>query len=133
MIPHGNPEGISQAEWLKFYENGGRLPDLGYGPGHHLGFEEEYEEHHWRKYHANDDPDVKIKHKEDIEHELLHHQQEIEETHDRSSRLKNLLVITGQRSISTILNQNIENNRNSERLVKRNLKTTRKPTLSLAI
>ena len=47
-----------------------------------------YEEHHWRKYHANDDPDVKIKHKEDIEHELLHHQQEIEETHDRSSRLK---------------------------------------------
>ena len=88
LIPHGNPEGISQAEWLKFYENGGRLPDLGYGPGHHLGFEEEYEEHHWRKYHANDDPDVKIKHKEDIEHELLHHQQEIEETHDRSSRLK---------------------------------------------
>ena len=31
-----------------------------------------------------DDPDVLVKHKEDIEHELLHHEHEIEETHDKS-------------------------------------------------
>ncbi|MCP8717776.1 MAG: hypothetical protein M5F18_00570 [Asgard group archaeon] len=88
LIKHSNPDGISQDEWLEFYNNGGKLPDFGYGSGHHLGFEEEYEEHHWNKYHANEDPDVKIKHKEDIEHELLHHKQEIEETHDRSTQLK---------------------------------------------
>ncbi|EMG46374.1 hypothetical protein SBY92_002538 [Candida maltosa Xu316] len=87
-IKHKSPDGITEEEWLEFYKNGGEWPDLGFGSGHHLGFEEEYEEHHWNKYHANDDPDVKIKHKEDIEHELLHHKQEIEETHDRSKELK---------------------------------------------
>ncbi|KAI5958727.1 uncharacterized protein KGF55_005725 [Candida pseudojiufengensis] len=79
---------ISLEEWLSFHDAGKELPDFGFGQGHHLDFESEYEEHHWNKYHAQNDPDTKIKHKEDIEHELLHHKHEIEETHDRSSRLK---------------------------------------------
>lgn len=81
---------ISRDEWVLFHNNGGELPDFGYGQGHHLDFESEYEEHHWNQYHANDDPDTKIKHKEDIEHELLHHKHEIEKTHDRSSELRDV-------------------------------------------
>ncbi|KAI5956205.1 hypothetical protein KGF54_000680 [Candida jiufengensis] len=81
-------ETISLEEWLDFFNKGGELPDFGYGQGHHLDFESEYEEHHWKQYHAENDPDTLIKHKEDIEHELLHHKHEIEETHDRSQRLK---------------------------------------------
>lgn len=75
---------ISIQEFRDFTKNGGLLPDFGYGQGHHLDFESEYEEHHWKEYHMKDDPDVLIKHKEDIEHELLHHEHEIEETHDKS-------------------------------------------------
>ncbi|KAK6465499.1 hypothetical protein DFJ63DRAFT_23698 [Scheffersomyces coipomensis] len=76
---------ISQQEWKVFSNNGGELPDFGYGQGHHFDFELEYEQHHWQKYHAKDDPDVLIKHKEDIEHELLHHEHEIEESHYSAS------------------------------------------------
>ncbi|KAK6197459.1 uncharacterized protein RJT21DRAFT_56962 [Scheffersomyces amazonensis] len=76
---------ISLAEWKQFTNNGGELPDFGYGQGHHFDFELEYEQHHWQKYHAKDDPDVLIKHKEDIEHELLYHEHEIEESHYSTS------------------------------------------------
>ncbi|VVT56230.1 uncharacterized protein SAPINGB_P004905 [Magnusiomyces paraingens] len=68
---------ISQEEWRKFSEEDKKLlPDFGLGPGHHGDYEYEYEVHHWLKYHAKDDPDVKIVHKEDIEHENLYHAQE---------------------------------------------------------
>lgn len=73
---------VSKDEWLLYSNHGGHLPDFGVGPGHHMDFEAEYENHHWNKYHRDQDPDVHIKHKEDIEHELLHHEHEIEETHD---------------------------------------------------
>lgn len=69
---------IDMVEWLDFSANGGEFPDFGLGPGHEYDFEEEYEKHHWLKYHAENDPDVEIMHKEDIEHELLHHFHEIE-------------------------------------------------------
>lgn len=72
---------ITRDEWLLYNQDGGHLPDFGIGPGHHLDFEAEYENHHWNKYHKDNDPDVHIKHKEDIEHEILHHEHEIEETH----------------------------------------------------
>lgn len=65
-------------EWRQFVKNGGELPDFGVGVGHHGDFEYEYEIHHWLDHHAENDPDVKIQHKEDIEHELLHHEHEIE-------------------------------------------------------
>lgn len=69
---------IDMDEWLEYSSNGGEFPDFGLGPGHEYDFEEEYEKHHWLKYHAENDPDVEILHKEDIEHELLHHFHEIE-------------------------------------------------------
>ncbi|KAK6457913.1 uncharacterized protein RJT20DRAFT_125794 [Scheffersomyces xylosifermentans] len=81
LLDTNNDGVISFAEYKQFTQNGGELPDFGYGQGHHLDFESEYEEHHWKKYHMANDPDVLIKHKEDIEHELLHHKHEIEESH----------------------------------------------------
>lgn len=73
---------IDMDEWLEFSEKGGEFPDFGLGPGHEYDFEEEYEKHHWLQYHAKDDPDVEVMHKEDIEHELLHHFHEIEHDHE---------------------------------------------------
>ncbi|GMM31078.1 Ssp120 protein [Martiniozyma asiatica (nom. inval.)] len=69
---------VSLEEWVEFINKGGELPDFGLGPGHEYEFEEEYEKHHWLKYHANGDENIDIVHKEDIEHELLHHFHEIE-------------------------------------------------------
>lgn len=74
---------VSLQEWLDYSDNGGEFPDFGLGPGHEYDFEEEYEKHHWLEFHAKDDPDVKIVHKEDVEHELLHHFHEIE--HDEEN------------------------------------------------
>ena len=78
---------ILQSEYLEFAKAGHKFPDLGVGVGHHSDFELEYEIHHWNKYHKDADPDVKNVHKEDIEHELLHHEHEIEheETVQRGS------------------------------------------------
>lgn len=79
---------VSLAELKAFYRAKGELPDFGYGQGHHLDFESEYEEHHWNKYHALQDPDVLVKHKEDIEHELLHHEHELEQTHGDAPHIR---------------------------------------------
>lgn len=75
---------VSLEEFREFYKKGNKLPDFGYGQGHHLDFESEYEEHHWLEYHQDQDPDVLVKHKEDIEHELLHHEHEIDVSHDEN-------------------------------------------------
>ncbi|CCE66038.1 hypothetical protein TPHA_0O00690 [Tetrapisispora phaffii CBS 4417] len=69
---------IAKEEYLAFAKKGHKFPDLGVGVGHHADFELEYELHHWNKFHRDTDPDVKNVHKEDIEHELLHHFHEIE-------------------------------------------------------
>lgn len=87
MIDSNHDGRISMSEWLDFSTNGGEFPDFGIGPGHEYDFEEEYEKHHWLKYHASEDPDVKIMHKEDVEHELLHHFHEIE--HDDEDQHEN--------------------------------------------
>lgn len=88
MDTNGDGE-VSLEEWQEFAKHS-QLPDFGYGQGHHLDFEGEYEEHHWKKYHSKDDPDVLIKHKEDIEHELLHHEHEIEESHGKDPNVRKL-------------------------------------------
>lgn len=88
LIDKNQDKMIEAQEWIDFISSGKELPDFGYGQGHHLDFESEYEQHHWNKYHKNDDPDVLIKHKEDIEHELLHHEHEIEETHGNSPDIR---------------------------------------------
>lgn len=79
---------VSKDKWIEFVTNGGLLPDFGLGPGHHFDFETEYENHHWTKYHKDNDPDVHVKHKEDIMHELLHHQHEIEESHSNNPGIR---------------------------------------------
>ncbi|CUM65343.1 uncharacterized protein PRCAT00002978001 [Priceomyces carsonii] len=81
---------VSLDEWKAFVASGGELPDFGYGPGHHLDFEAEYEEHHWNEYHRDNDPDVLVKHEEDIEHELLHHDHEVEQSHGHSPEIRKL-------------------------------------------
>lgn len=81
---------VSREEWVLFSQHGGQLPDFGVGPGHHLDFEAEYENHHWNKYHRDQDPDVHVKHKEDIEHEILHHEHEIEETHESNPGVRDV-------------------------------------------
>ena len=44
---------IEREEWVrKNNEEGVRLPDFGLGPGHHGDYEEEYEMHHFEKYHS---------------------------------------------------------------------------------
>lgn len=76
---------VSLEDWLKFKELGGVLPDFGIGPGHEFEFEEEYEKHHWIEHHSQSDPDITQWHREDIEHELLHHFHEIEHDDESSS------------------------------------------------
>lgn len=90
LVDKDHDKQISVQEWRDFIGQGKELPDFGYGQGHHLDFESEYEEHHWNEFHANQDPDVQIKHKEDIEHELLHHEHEIEESHSNSPNIRQL-------------------------------------------
>ncbi|CAK7892035.1 hypothetical protein CAAN1_01S08218 [[Candida] anglica] len=88
LIDENKDGKVSLEEYRNFIERGGDLPDFNYGQGHHLDFEAEYEEHHWNKYHKDQDPDVEIKHKEDIEHELLHHEHEIEESHNNAPQIR---------------------------------------------
>ncbi|CDK24631.1 unnamed protein product [Kuraishia capsulata CBS 1993] len=78
LIDKNNDGEISFEEWKEFSAAGGELPDMGVGVGHELGFEGEYERHHWLEHHAENDPEVYIQHPEDIEHELLHHEHEVE-------------------------------------------------------
>jgi len=82
LIDTNSDDKVTKDEYLKFATKGGKFPDLGVGVGHHGDFEHEYEVHHWNKYHKDEDPDIKIIHKEDIEHELLHHEHEIEHEGD---------------------------------------------------
>lgn len=83
---------ITREEYMKFASNGGQFPDLNVGVGHHGDFEHEYEVHHWIKYHRDDDPDIKVIHKEDIEHELLHHEHEIEHEINEDENEKNAFI-----------------------------------------
>jgi hypothetical protein len=78
---------VSKEEYLKFASKGGQFPDLAVGVGHHGDFEHEYEVHHWNKFHKDQDPDIKVVHKEDIEHELLHHEHEIEHGDENNQKI----------------------------------------------
>ncbi|AOA64712.1 hypothetical protein PP7435_CHR4-0977 [Komagataella phaffii CBS 7435] len=102
LIDSNSDGEISFDEWQKFSAKGGELPDMGVGVGHELDFEAEYERHHWLKYHAENDPDVTIQHPEDIAHELLHHEHEVE--HDET--IANKRVIDGFKE-TVVLIENI--------------------------
>ncbi|KAF2152308.1 putative secretory pathway protein Ssp120 [Myriangium duriaei CBS 260.36] len=70
---------ISRDEFVSAFDAGRRLPDFGYGPGHHGDDEYEYEIHHWEKYHGDDTKEEDLVHPEDIEHFAKHEQREREE------------------------------------------------------
>lgn len=98
---------IMKQEYIDFAKKGGSFPDLGVGVGHHADFEIEYEIHHWNKYHKDNDPDVKTVHKEDIEHELLHHEHEVEHEEQVQRGASRVTVITDDQLESRIQIQKI--------------------------
>jgi hypothetical protein len=57
---------ISFAEFLVADAHGIKLPDFGYGPGHHGDDEYEYEIHHFEKFHGDDTTEEDLTHPEDI-------------------------------------------------------------------
>lgn len=85
---------ITKQEYINFAHRGGEFPDLGVGVGHHADFELEYEIHHWNEFHKDKDPDVDIIHKEDIAHELLHHEHEVEHQENIQRGASRSTVIT---------------------------------------
>ena len=83
---------ISFAEFTIAYTKGVKLPDLGFGPGHHGDDEYEYEIHHWEKYHSG--PDVKIEdliHPEDIEHFKWHEEEERKQEEWEAARARGII------------------------------------------
>ncbi|XBW37741.1 hypothetical protein QEN19_003323 [Hanseniaspora menglaensis] len=98
---------ITKEEFLLISNQGKKFPDLGVGIGHHADFELEYEIHHWNKYHKESDPDVNVVHREDVEHDLLHHQHEIEHEENVQKGASRQTVITDDELELRINNLNI--------------------------
>ncbi|GLI72664.1 hypothetical protein PoHVEF18_000845 [Penicillium ochrochloron] len=82
---------ISRDAWLKAISAGTRLPDLGFGPGHHGDLEYEYEIHHFEKFHGDDATEEDLTHPEDIEHFRLH--DEMEAAQMRLEKLEDMQVV----------------------------------------
>lgn len=78
---------ISFAEFTVGDAQGLKLPDFGFGIGHHGDDEYEYEIHHFEKYHDENTREEDLTHPEDIEHfrkhDLLDEQAERQEEMDR--------------------------------------------------
>jgi hypothetical protein len=81
---------ISFAEYTIGTDTAGlRMPDLGFGPGHHGDDEYEYEIHHFEKYHSTgsgEHGEVReedLNHPEDIEHFKKHEEMEFSEEEQR--------------------------------------------------
>jgi hypothetical protein len=68
---------VSRSDWLRRVTAGIKLPDFGYGPGHHGDLEYEYEIHHFEKYHGDDAKEEDLTHPEDIEHFKKHDEEEM--------------------------------------------------------
>ena len=99
---------IDKKEYLEFVAvPGNELPDLGVGVGHHSDFEHEYEVHHWNEFHKDKDPDVRVVHKEDIEHDLLHHEHEIEHEEQAQRGATKVTVLTDDELEARIKAENI--------------------------
>lgn len=82
---------ISKDEFEIFMLEGGTLPDLGTGPGHHGDDEYEYEIHHWELYHDENTKLEDLTHPEDIEHFKKH--EEMEDEQDRIEELKHRQIV----------------------------------------
>ncbi|OJJ50911.1 hypothetical protein ASPZODRAFT_148297 [Penicilliopsis zonata CBS 506.65] len=82
---------ISRNQWLRLLDDGVRLPDLGYGPGHHGDDEYEYEIHHFEKYHGEDATEEELTHPEDIEHFRKHDEEELAQF--KLEQLENMQIV----------------------------------------
>ena len=82
---------ISFAEYINGVNWGLKLPDLGYGPGHHGDDEYEYEIHHFEKYHDENTREEDLIHPEDIEHFRKHEQMEAQQ--ERQEQMDRLSII----------------------------------------
>jgi hypothetical protein len=82
---------VSYAEFTIASAKGVKLPDFGFGPGHHGDDEYEYEIHHWEKYHGEDTKMEDLTHPEDIEHFRLHEEEEAKE--EEWERLRSLGIV----------------------------------------
>lgn len=82
-------DSISFAEYTIGTAAGLKLPDFGFGPGHHGDDEYEYEIHHFERFHDENTREEDLTHPEDIEHfrkhDMLEQQQERLEQMDRLS------------------------------------------------
>lgn len=91
-----NPSGsgaVSRDEWMNQSQVGFKLPDFGYGPGHHGDIEYEYEIHHFEKFHGEDAKEEDLTHPEDIEHFRLHDEMELAEK--RLQQLESMQIVEG--------------------------------------
>lgn len=82
---------VTRNDFLHEIARGSRLPDFGYGPGHHGDLEYEYEIHHYEKYHGEDAKDEDLTHPEDIEHFRLH--DELEAAEERLEKLDRMQIV----------------------------------------
>lgn len=91
-----NPSGsgsVTRDEWMSQTQAGFRLPDLGFGPGHHGDIEYEYEIHHFEKFHGEDAKEEDLTHPEDIEHFRLHDEMELAQ--ERLEQLESMQIVEG--------------------------------------
>ena len=82
---------VSYPEFLVGSAHGLKLPDFGYGPGHHGDDEYEYEIHHFEKYHDENTKEEDLVHPEDIAH--FRHHDELEEQAERQRVLDRMPVV----------------------------------------
>jgi hypothetical protein len=82
---------IEQADFVRLSDQGHKLPDFGFGPGHHGDMEYEYEIHHYEKYHDDDTTEDQLTHPEDIEHFKKH--REAEELQKKVDRLEKMPIV----------------------------------------
>ncbi|CAI7583172.1 unnamed protein product [Penicillium bialowiezense] len=93
LFDPGNTGFITREDWLAGIAAGKRLPDLGFGPGHHGDIEYEYEIHHFEKYHGDDTTEADLTHPEDIAHFKQHDEEE--DAALRLEKLEQMQVVVG--------------------------------------
>ncbi|KAH0013373.1 putative secretory pathway protein, partial [Aureobasidium melanogenum] len=82
---------VSYAEFLIADAHGIKLPDFGYGPGHHGDDEYEYEIHHFEKFHGDDTTEEDLTHPEDIAHFRKH--DIMEQEAERQAKLDRMEIV----------------------------------------
>lgn len=83
---------IERPEFLAFTEERkGTMPDFGTGPGHHWDMEQEYEIHHFERYHDENTKEEDLIHPEDIEHFRKH--DELEDEAERVAQLDKMPIV----------------------------------------